>query len=59
MGCLIQPSMDLSLLEEPFLEEEINNIVKMLPMDKSPSSDGFNNEFIKKCWPLIKKDFIT
>jgi len=31
--------------------------VKNLLLDKSPGPDGFNNEFLKKCWFLIKHDF--
>lgn len=32
-------------------------MVKTLPNDKYPGPDGFSNEFIKKCWPIIKMDF--
>jgi len=32
-------------------------VVKKLPNDKSPGLDGFNNKFLKKCWPTIKDDF--
>lgn len=28
-----------------------------LPLDKSLGPDGFNTNFVKKCWPLIKHDF--
>ena len=34
-------------LELPFMEEEVNQVVKELPMDKSLDPDGFNNEFFK------------
>ena len=37
-------------LELPFTEEEINDVVKELPLDKSPGPDGFNSEFFKACW---------
>lgn len=57
MENLIHPSVDLSILEEAFSVAEINDVVKMLTMDKSPCPDGFNNEFIKNCWPLIKDAF--
>ena len=43
-------------LELPFTEEEINAVVKDLPLDKSPGPDGFNNEFFKSCWDIIKVD---
>ena len=37
--------------------EEIYNVVKSLSADKAPRLDGFNNDFIKKCWPIIAPDF--
>jgi len=56
---LIQPNNDLSHLEAPFAREEIDNIIKLLPNNKSPDPDGFNNEFIKTSWNLIKQDFYS
>jgi hypothetical protein len=32
-------------------------VVKSLATDKSPGPDGFNNDFIKKCWSIIAPDF--
>ena len=32
-------------------------VIKHLPSDKSPGPDGFNTDFIKKCWPIICQDF--
>lgn len=57
MSSLIQPSVDLGDLELPFTKEEIDGVVSQLPNDKSPGPDGFSNEFIKICWPLIAEDF--
>lgn len=54
---LFPETLDLSHLEEPFDQHEIDEIIKQLPLDKSPGPDGFNNEFLKKCWPIIKQDF--
>ncbi|XP_073359845.1 uncharacterized protein [Aegilops tauschii subsp. strangulata] len=43
-------------LEIPFSDEEINDVVKNLPSDKSPGPDGFNNEFLKSCRDIIGHD---
>jgi hypothetical protein len=43
-------------LEVPFSDQEIEEVIKNLPNDKSPRHDGFNNEFIKCCWPIIGQD---
>lgn len=53
----IQSVDGLSFLEEAFLSQEIDAIIKSLPNDKSPGLDGFNNEFLKASWPTIKDDF--
>lgn len=47
----------LEFLEAPFTHEEIDTVIRCLPNDKSPGPNGFNNEFLKKCWPLIRDDF--
>jgi hypothetical protein len=39
------------------LKEEIDAIVQSLPADKSPGPDGFNGDFLKRCWPIIAIDF--
>jgi hypothetical protein len=54
---LLQASSNLNCLEQPFTTEEIDLVVQHLPSDKSPGLDGFNTDFIKKCWPIIKQDF--
>jgi hypothetical protein len=68
MGSSISPEMqynldDLVLNHEgldqilaPFTKEEIDNVVKHMPMDKAPGPDGFNGMFFKKCWHIIKQD---
>ena len=53
---LITANVNLGLVV-PFSKEEINSIVKIMPLDKAPGPDGFNGMFLKKCWPLIKEDF--
>jgi hypothetical protein len=57
LDSLLDSGVDLSSLEIPFSNQEIDNIIKNMPTDKSPGPDGFNNEFLKKCWPVIKQDF--
>lgn len=54
---LFNDQIDLSDLEEPFSHEEIDQVVAHLPLDKSPGLDGFNTDFIKRCWSIIKEDF--
>jgi hypothetical protein len=44
-------------LGAPFTKNEIDAIVLNLPSKKSPGSDGFNSNFIKKCWRIIAPDF--
>ena len=51
------PDIDFSNLEIPFTKEEIDNIVKCMPNDKSPGPDGFNGAFLKKCWNTVKEQF--
>ena len=54
---LIPRSAQLLELNNVFTREEIDGVISDLPLDKSPRLDGFNNEFIKGCWPLISQDF--
>jgi hypothetical protein len=54
LDSLIQPELD-----HHFSTEEIECLIKELPTDKAPSPDGFNGMFIKKCWPIIKEDFVA
>jgi len=44
----ICPTQGLDSLEHEFSTDEIDDIIKKLPNDKSTSPDGFSNEFIKK-----------
>jgi hypothetical protein len=39
---------DLEALEEPFSQSEIDEVIKDLPTNRSPSPDGFTGEFFKK-----------
>jgi hypothetical protein len=51
------PTMDLSHLAEPFSKEEIDQVIKTIPNDKAPGPDGFNAQFLKRCWHIINLDF--
>ena len=57
LSSLLQASSQLGCLEEPFTHEEIDLVIQNLSSDKSPGPDGFNTDFIKKCWPIVKNDF--
>jgi hypothetical protein len=57
LDSLLQDTIDLSTLEAPFSQQEIDSVVKQLPLDKSLGPDGFSNEFLKMCWPIIRHDF--
>jgi hypothetical protein len=57
LGALLHSSTELGCLSEAFSHEEIDDVVKNLPGDKSPGPDGFNTDFVKRCWPVIKQDF--
>jgi hypothetical protein len=57
LSSLISLHEDLHWLEEPFTKQEIDSIVATLPTDKSLGPDGFNTNFLKKCWPVISQDF--
>jgi hypothetical protein len=46
-------------LTKPIEELEIWNIIKNNPPEKSPGTDGFNNEFYKEHWPIIGKYVIN
>lgn len=57
LGNLLSNSEELTGLETPFSKIEINQVIAELPNIKSPGPDGFCNEFLKGCWPLIADDF--
>jgi hypothetical protein len=57
LSYFLENNSELSWLEEPFTREEIDVVVRNLPNDKASGRDGFNSEFIKRCWHFIKDDF--
>lgn len=50
---LILANHDLSPLVAPFSREEIDSVARHLPYDKALGPDGFNTDFLKKCWSVI------
>lgn len=46
---ILQNTQDLSILEAPFMEDEINSVIASLPNGKTPGLDGFNTYFLTKC----------
>lgn len=50
---LIHVGHDLSSLVAPFSNEEVDSMIRHLPSDKALGLDGFNTDFLKKCWPIF------
>jgi hypothetical protein len=53
------PTFELSELDAPFSVQEVEDIIKRLPVDKAPRPDGFTGRFYKVCWPIIKADMMA
>jgi len=54
---LLTTTIDCSSLVLPFSTQKIDKVVRSLPSKKAPGPDGFNIDFVKKCWPVICQDF--
>jgi hypothetical protein len=50
---------DNELLLAPFMEEEVKETIWSCDGNKSPGSDGFNLNFFKACWPIVKYDVMA
>jgi hypothetical protein len=57
LDSIMHEESKLEILHEPFSTKEIDAIVSNLPSGKSPSPDGFNSDFLKKCWTIISGKF--
>jgi hypothetical protein len=53
---LLTPIDDIDFLVHPFTHEEIDDVVRNLKTDKSPGPNGFNLDFMKTCWNVIKPE---
>ena len=51
--------VDLSDLESPFSEREVQDMIASLPNDKAPGPDGFRGRFYKSAWHIIKTDIMA
>jgi hypothetical protein len=52
-------AVDLSALESPFSEKEVQDMIASLPNDKALGPDGFTGRFYKSCWHIIKTDVMA
>jgi hypothetical protein len=50
---------DNDLLLAPFLEEEVKDTIWSCDGNKSPGPDGFNLNFFKACWLIVKHDVLA
>jgi hypothetical protein len=55
LQALVQ-NQDLQPIQGPFTKQDIDNVIKNMPVDKAPGPDGFNGVFLKKCWNIIRED---
>ena len=39
--------------------EEIDRVIKGIRTDRAPGPNGFNGQFLKSCWHIIKEDIYT
>jgi hypothetical protein len=52
LEALLLPLDDLEALILAFSNDEIDEVVRNLKIDKSLGLDGFNTDFMKKCWEV-------
>ncbi|XP_058732732.1 uncharacterized protein LOC131604303 [Vicia villosa] len=47
---------EAAILEVPFTKEEIKEVVSEFDENKSPGPDGYNFNFIRKCWHFLEEE---
>lgn len=40
------------------IEEEVEEVIKEMHNGKAPGPDGFNVDFFKTCWKIVKQDIL-
>ena len=55
---LIQRVDGLEDLSLPFTDSEVDAIIKNMPCDRASGPDGFTGLFLKRCWSILKEDFM-
>lgn len=58
LGTIIKKFDGLDDFTKPFSDEEVNLVIKQMPPDRAPGPDGFTGLFLKRCWEIIKDDFM-
>jgi hypothetical protein len=56
LASLIQPAAGVEELSVPFTTHEINEVIRTMTVEKALGPDGFNVQFLKICWHIIKED---
>jgi hypothetical protein len=56
LDLLDMPQIDLSELSARFTEEEVPDIIRSLPSNKAPASDGFPARFLQLAWGTIRTE---
>lgn len=46
-------------LNMPVTEEEVSEVLKEMHNGKAPGLDGFNVDFFKACWNIVKQDILN
>ena len=58
LDTLISKVDGLEELSRPFTKDEVELVIKQMPTDRASGPDGFTGLFLKKCWSILKPDFM-